>query len=172
LKWIAQPTLHGEDERLFEPSAAKLGSKLVACWEAAVETATNKELCRRFFVEVVSQGALGVIDEICAPEYRLHATLSGPDAIDREALKELVTSWRSSFPDGQISVEEMVAENDLVAARMLERGTHLGEFSGIPPTGRAVSYGSMTFMRVVDGRITDHWGLLDMPSLLQQIRLS
>jgi predicted ester cyclase len=132
-------------------------------------TAENRDLCRRFFDEVVSQGDLSVIDEICAPDYRLHATLSGPDPIDREALKELVTSWRSSFPDGLITLEEIVAEDDLVAARMLETGTQSGEFKGIPPTGRHVRYGSMTFLRVVDGKITDHWGLLDMPSLLEQI---
>jgi predicted ester cyclase len=135
-----------------------------------MDTAENKELCRRFFEEVVSQGDLKVVDEICAEDYRLHATLSGPDAIDREALKELVTSWRSSFPDGNVSVEDMVAEGDLVAARMLETGTHAGQFKQISPTGRHVRYGSMTFLRVVDGRITDHWGLLDMPSLLEQIR--
>jgi predicted ester cyclase len=131
--------------------------------------AENKDICRRFFVEVVSQGDLSVVDEICAPDYRLHATLSGPDALDRDALKELVTSWRSSFPDGRISVEDIVAEGDLVGARMLETGTHLGEFKGVSPTGKQVSYGSMTFLLFVDGRITDHWGLLDMPSLLEQI---
>ena len=132
-------------------------------------TAENRDICRRFFEEVVSQGDLDVVDEICASDYRLHATLSGPEAIDRESLKELVASWRSSFPDGEIIVEDMVAEGDLVAARMLERGTHLGEFRGMSATGRPVTYGSMTFLRVVDGRITDHWGLLDMSSLLEQI---
>jgi steroid delta-isomerase-like uncharacterized protein len=133
-------------------------------------TSQNKDICRRFFDEVISQGDLSLVDEICAPDYRLHATLSGSEAIDREALKELVASWRASFPDGTITLEDMVAEDDLVAARMLEQGTHLGEFRGISPTGRAVAYGSMTFLRVVDGRITDHWGLLDMPTLLEQIR--
>jgi predicted ester cyclase len=80
-----------------------------------------------------------------------------------------VASWRSSFPDGRISVEDIIAEGDLVAARMLERGTHAGDFKDISPTGRPVAYGSMTFLRVVEGKITDHWGLLDMPSLLEQI---
>jgi predicted ester cyclase len=132
-------------------------------------TTENRDICRRFFEEVVSQGDVSLVDGICSLDYRLHATLSGPEAIDREGLKELVASWRSSFPDGTITVEDMVAEGDLVAARMLERGTQLGEFRGISPTGRPVAYGSMTFLRVVDGRITDHWGLLDMPNLLEQI---
>ena len=47
-------------------------------------TVENKNICRRFFDEVVSQGDLSLVDEICAPDYRLHATLSGPEAIDRD----------------------------------------------------------------------------------------
>jgi len=129
----------------------------------------NKAVARRFFEEVVSEGNLDVIDVICAPDYRLHATLSGADAIDRDQLKDLVRSWRSSFGDGRIRIEDIVTEGDLVAARMLETGTHTGEFNGIQPSGKKVSYGSMTFLRILDGKILEHWGLLDMPTLLQQI---
>lgn len=133
-------------------------------------TEENKTIVRRFFDEVVSNGNLGVVDELCSPDYRVHATLSGPDAIDRDQVKELVRSFRSSFPDAQITIEDIVAEGDLVAARLREEGTHAGEFKGIRPTGRRVTYGSMTFLRIVDGKIVDHWGLLDMTSLLQQLR--
>jgi predicted SnoaL-like aldol condensation-catalyzing enzyme len=132
-------------------------------------TDENKAVVRRFFEDVVSDGRIDVIDVICAPNYRLYATLSGPDAIDREQVKELVRSWRSSFGGGRIALEDILAEGDLVAARMRETGTHTGEFKGIQPTGREVSYGSMTFLRIVDGKIVEHWGLLDMPTLLQQI---
>ena len=148
-----------------------MGAKPVAKGKQALamSTAENRDICRRFFDQVVSNGDLNAVDEICSPDYRLHATLSGPEAIDRQALKELVASWRSSFPDGKITVEDIVAEGDLVAVRMLERGTHLGEFSGMSPSARSVTYGSMSFLRMVDGRISEHWGLLDMPSLLEQI---
>jgi predicted ester cyclase len=132
-------------------------------------TKGNKAVVRRFFDEVVSSGNLAVADELCSPTYRVHATLSGPEAIDVEQMKELVTSFRSSFPDARITIEDIVAEGDLVAARLMEQGTHAGAFQGIQPTGRRVTYGSMTFLRVIDGKIVDHWGLLDMPSLLQQI---
>jgi steroid delta-isomerase-like uncharacterized protein len=134
-----------------------------------VTTDENKAVARRFFEEVVSHGSLDVVDAICAPDYRLHATLSGPDAIDRDQLKDLVRSWRSSFDEGRIRIEDIVAEGDLVAARMLETGTHTGEFNGVQPSGREVNYGSMTFLRFLDGKIVEHWGLLDMPTLLRQI---
>jgi len=133
-------------------------------------TEHNKAIARRFFDEVVSNGTLDIIDELCSQDYRLHATLSGPDALDRDRLKDLVGSFRSSFPDARITIEDIVAEGDLVAARLMERGTHAGAFRGIAPTGRPVMYGSMTFLRIVGGKIVDHWGLLDLPSLLQQIR--
>jgi steroid delta-isomerase-like uncharacterized protein len=134
-----------------------------------VTTDENKMVARRFFEEVVSDGNLDLVDAICAPDYRLHATLSGPDAIDRDQLKDLVRSWRSSFGDGRIEIEDIVAEGDLVAARMRETGTHTGEFKGIQPSGKEVSYGSMTFLRIQGGKIVEHWGLLDMPTLLEQI---
>jgi predicted ester cyclase len=132
-------------------------------------TEGNKAVVRRFFDVVVSHGNLAVADELCSPTYRVHATLSGPDAIGVDQMKELVTSFRSSFPDARITIEDIVAEGDLVAARLKEDGTHAGAFQGIQPTGRRVAYGSMTFLRIVHGKIVDHWGLLDMPSLLQQI---
>jgi predicted ester cyclase len=132
-------------------------------------TEGNKTVVRRFFDEVVSNGNLAVADELCSPAYRVHATLGGPDAIGVDQMKELVTSFRSSFPDARITIEDIVAEGDLVAARLMEQGTHAGVFQGIQPTGQRVTYGSMTFLRVVDGKIVEHWGLLDLPSLLQQI---
>jgi predicted ester cyclase len=134
-----------------------------------VTTEENKGVARRFFEEVVREGKLDVIDEICAPNYRLYATLSGSDAIDRDQLKELVRSWRSSFAGGRVAIVDIVAEGDLVAARMHETGTHTGDFQGIQPSGNEVSYGSMTFLRVIDGKIVEHWGMLDMPTLLKQI---
>ena len=130
----------------------------------------NKAIVRRFFDEALSNGALGVLDEVCSPDYRLYSTLSGPDAIDRDGVKELVRTFRASFADARITIEDIVAEGDFVAARMMEQGTHAGVFRNIPPTGRQVTYGSMTFLRVVDGRIVEHWGLLDLPSLLEQLQ--
>jgi len=130
----------------------------------------NKALVRRFFDEALSNGALGILDEICSPDYRLYSTLSGADAIDRDGVKELVRSFRASFADARITIEDIVAEGDLVAARMMEQGTHAGVFREIPPTGRRVTYGSMAFLRVVDGMIVEHWGLLDLPSLLDQLQ--
>src|SRR5439155_22708506 len=112
---------------------------------------------------------LGVVDAMCAPNSRLHATLSGPDAIDRDQVKHLVRSWRSSFGDGRIEIEDIVAEGDLVAAGMRVTGMHTGEFKGIQRSGKEVSYGSMTFLRIQGGKIVEHWGLLDMPTLLEQI---
>lgn len=88
-------------------------------------TEENKTIVRRFFDEVVSNGNLRVVDELCSPAYRVHATLSGPDAIDLDQMKELVSSFRSSFPDARITIEDIVAEGDLVAARLMEQGPML-----------------------------------------------
>jgi C-1 hydroxylase len=77
----------------------------------------------------------------------------------------------SAFPDLRFEVEDLVADGDLVAARMRARATHCGEFMGLPPTGRQVSVLVMGQVRVAEGRIVEHWNVMDEVHLLQQLGL-
>ena len=74
--------------------------------------------------------------------------------LDRNGYLDLFRSWLAGFPDLGNTVEEVVADGDTVAVRSIWEGTHDGGFAGIPPTGRRVRYGSFSFSRVEDGRIT------------------
>ena len=76
---------------------------------------------------------------------------------------------RAAFPDLQARVEDVVAAGDKVAVRVRFRGTHSGEFLGIPATGRTVEYVSHEFYRVAGGLIAEEWICSDMASLLGQI---
>jgi steroid delta-isomerase-like uncharacterized protein len=67
------------------------------------------------------------------------------------------------------TVEEMVAEGDAVAVRYTMRGTHRGDFAGVPPTGKAVVAQSMAFYRLADGQIGEERAHLDMLGILQQL---
>ena len=73
------------------------------------------------------------------------------------------------FPDGHWDLADVVAQNDLVVLRTPFSGTHLGEFFGVPATGRRVEIGSIHICRVVDGLIVEHWGNGDDLGLMQQI---
>ena len=64
----------------------------------------------------------------------------------------------------RVTVEDMIAEGDRVAARVTMRGTHLGEFEGIAPTGKRVEVRAMDMYRITDGKIVEHWGHGDDPT--------
>lgn len=93
---------------------------------------------RRFFEKVINQGNLALAVEIFAAEFAGDGLVShgqtGP-----ERAREAVARFRAAFPDIHFTVKEMIAEGDNVVVRITFRGTHLGEFMGIPATGRQVT---------------------------------
>jgi steroid delta-isomerase-like uncharacterized protein len=76
---------------------------------------------------------------------------------------------RGGFPDIQWTVEEMIAEDDKVAARFTMRGTHQGSFFGVPPTGKTIAVQAMNFYRLSGGQFIEEHGQPDLLGLLQQI---
>jgi steroid delta-isomerase-like uncharacterized protein len=128
----------------------------------------NKVVMQRFFDEAVNGGDLDAIDELLAEDFVEHEEFPGLEG-GREGVKQFFAMFRSGFPDGTFTVEEMVAEGDVVATRVTIRGTHQGEFLGIPATGRPAEVSAIDFVSFTDGRATAHWGVSDMLSLLQQL---
>jgi steroid delta-isomerase-like uncharacterized protein len=74
-----------------------------------------------------------------------------------------------AFPDLHITVEELIAEGDKVVEKDMVTGTHQGEYNGLPPTGKSVSYNEIFIMRFVNGRIAEIWGVVDVLSQLRQL---
>ena len=84
--------------------------------------------------------------------------------------REFLTSTRRALPDFTSTIEDIIAEGDLVAVRMTYTGTHEGTFRGVPPTGRQLRWDAMTFRRFNDDGLTvERWILGDSISLLQQL---
>lgn len=133
----------------------------------------NRELGRRILRELWSQGRLEVADELYAPEYVDHVSRGPEDEEVRgpDGIKGAVTLFRSAFPDLEYTVEEVMAERDLVMTRFTARGTHRGPFLGAAPTGREIGYTGTDINRVVDGRVVESWVHYDALSLLQQLGL-
>jgi predicted ester cyclase len=105
--------------------------------------------------------------------YVAHAPPSlEPAPLDSEAWARFLAGFVEGFPDLKITVEDAVAEDDLVAQRVRFEGTHTGEFQGLPPTHRKVSFSGLELNRFVDGRVAEHWFQLDSLSLLQQLGLA
>jgi steroid delta-isomerase-like uncharacterized protein len=128
----------------------------------------NKELLRRFYDEVINGRNLDLIDELLADDFVEHEEFPGIPPT-REGVKQTFAMFYAAFPDIHFRVDDLVAEGDLVAARVTVTGTHQGEFMGIPATGRSVEIDVMDFVSYRDGKGTAHWGVSDMVSLLQQL---
>ena len=130
--------------------------------------ADHKELARRWFAEVMNQGNEDTIDEICAPNFVDHDPLPGT-APDRDGLHDFVKQIRTAFPDIETSVDDMLVEGDEIAVRSTFRGTHDGEFMGIPATGKKVEVANYDFVRMENDQAVEHWGTIDSAALMEQI---
>jgi steroid delta-isomerase-like uncharacterized protein len=83
----------------------------------------------------------------------------------------LMAGFMDAFPDLEFTIDNLVAEGDLVATRMTARATHRKEFMGIPATGRQVCCSVMGLVRIASGRIVEHWNIMDELYLMQQLGL-
>ena len=134
-----------------------------------MSTEQNKELFRRFVEQVFNQGNVALIDELLAPDFVEHEELPPGIPRDREGVKILTIGLRSAFPDFKATIEDMIAEGDKVVVRMNWSGTQNGEFMGIPPTGKSVSFEVIDILRMAGGKYAEHWGLMDTSTMMQQI---
>jgi steroid delta-isomerase-like uncharacterized protein len=128
-----------------------------------------KSLLHRWFNEVWNQGMYEVANEIIAEDMIVHGASGQPLQHGREGLVSLVRAWRTAFPDGYMTIGDLLAERDIAVARVIWQGTHTGPFYNIPPTGRRVTVVGIGFDRISHGQITEGWGDTDLLGLLQQI---
>ena len=130
----------------------------------------NKAIARRALEEVFSgQGNLDAADELFAPDYVGHDPASPEEIRGPEGVKEFAGMYRNAFPDVQLSVQEQVAEGDMVVTRWVASGTHQGEMMGIAPTGNRVTVAGISVERIVAGKIEETWDNYDALGMLQQI---
>ena len=144
----------------------KLGTALTQAMGTAEEQ--NKQLVRQFF-EAFDRQDTQVMDQlVSSTNYSLH--FSGMSATDWNGTKQFSAAFYSAFPDLRHNIVDMVAEGkDKVAVRLNVTGTHKGEFHGIPPTGKKVSFNATDFITLQDGKITEEWVNADTMGLMQQI---
>jgi len=133
-----------------------------------MSTEQNKARSRRFFEEVWGKGNIAVIDELTAPDFVDHNAVPGlPSGV--EGLKQFVVTYRSAFPDMQISVDDLIAEGDKVVIRWTARGINFGPFLGMPATGKPVTVTGITIEPKVDGMTVEGWNNFDQLGMLQQM---
>jgi predicted ester cyclase len=120
-----------------------------------MSTEENKAVSNRV-AEAIGRGDLDAIDELMVPDLA-------------EEFKRGIAEIRQAFPDYFGTNEFQIAEGDLVASRFVFHGTHRGEFMGIAPTGREVTFRGIAIDRVVDGKIVEDWIEWDLEDIVRQI---
>ncbi len=127
----------------------------------------NKSIVRRFFEVGPSKGDLDAANELLAPGFVLHVPL--PCSPGVRGIDEVVSACRAAFQDLQVTVEDMVTEGDMVAARFTARGVHNGAFMGLPPTGKPITMTGIEIFRLENGKIAELWGEANLLGLMQQL---
>jgi steroid delta-isomerase-like uncharacterized protein len=128
----------------------------------------NKATVRRAFEEPW-KGNLDVVDELIATDYIGHDPSNPEPLRGPEGVKEFISTYRAAFPDARITVEQQLAEGDLVATRWSGRGTHEGELMGISPTGKQVTVSGLTISRLEGGKIVEEFQNWDTFGMMQQL---
>jgi steroid delta-isomerase-like uncharacterized protein len=135
------------------------------------EAERNKATVRRF-CEAMNTGdpelIAKTIDELIAPDAQIRTPLPLPLS-GVQVMHYVFATLHRAYPDLQITIEDLIAEDDKVVSRNSVRGTHRGEYLGIPPTGRSVTYNEIFVFRFVDGQIAETWGVADVLSQMRQL---
>ena len=109
--------------------------------------------------------------EYFAPDARVHSMTPGNVAgAGLDYLKTRARSLLNAFPDVKFVVEDVVQQDDLLAARVTLEGTHRSDFAGVPATGKRMKVYDFAMYRIVDGKITDVWSLIDMQAMRDQLQ--
>jgi steroid delta-isomerase-like uncharacterized protein len=138
---------------------------------STAQATSNKSTFRRFHdatntgdAELISK----TIDEIFMPDVQIRTPLP-VHAIGSQAIKEVFARLHHAFPDLHVTVEDLIEEEDKVVGRNSVTGTHQGEYMGLSPTGKSITYNEIMIFRFVDARVAETWGIVDVFSQMKQL---
>lgn len=128
----------------------------------------SRAVIRRAYEEIWNQRNVEVVDEIVAEDFLNYAAPSDRQR-GRQGLKDVVRMFESAFPDFRYEVEDVIAEGEKVVVRDVFRGTHEGDFLGIPATGNRVTMEAIHIYRLSGGRLAEHWVARDDLGMMRQL---
>ena len=128
----------------------------------------NKALIRNYLKELDNKN-FEIFNEAYAPDAKIYFPSNSSEPMSLEQSVPMVKSFCAAFPDISHSIEELIAVGDKVILRAIDRGTHQGEFSGIPATEKKIEFGVLVIFRVEDGKIVEAWEEFEMLGLMQQL---
>jgi steroid delta-isomerase-like uncharacterized protein len=130
----------------------------------------NKILAHRMVDDCINKNNQAVADEIFAADFINHSPQFGVTP-DRAGLKQMIAGLHQGFGDYHLAIEEIIAEDDKIALRVRNTGTHTGNLMGIPPTHKRMDLCSITILHVADGKVTERWNMVNELELRRQLGL-
>ena len=130
--------------------------------------ASNKEIARAL-LEDPWRGKLDEVVDLVADDYVAYSPGTPEPIRGKDGFRGFVSTYLTAYPDGSITVDDQIAEGDIVASRWTARGTNTGELMGMPATGKQVTITGITYGRIVDGKAREAWVTWDALSMLQQL---
>jgi steroid delta-isomerase-like uncharacterized protein len=127
-----------------------------------------KAIVRRLVEEGQAKGDLHIVEELLALDFIDHSPLPGLPPT-REGVKALFAALKAGFPDLEVVIHDQIEEDGKVVTRKTLRGTHEAAFIGIPGSGRRLSMEIIDILYVRDGKVTDHWTVVDRLAMMQQL---
>ncbi len=129
-------------------------------------SADEKEVVRRFNVEVIQNGNEAGFHALMAPGFINHAAPQGMPNGPESMWNTFQNILRPALFDMKVTIHDQIAEGDKVTTRKTISGVHSGTLMGIPATGREVAINVIDIVRVENGRYVEHWGLNTLPNVL------
>jgi steroid delta-isomerase-like uncharacterized protein len=136
--------------------------------QSSTSSEAAKAIVRRNTEEVQGGGNFEVFEELFANDFLDHTPQPGRTP-DKEGARELYRTLRAAFPDFRAVIHWQLADGDRVTTYKTYHGTHEGTFLGVARTGRKIQFETVDVMQVRDGKITAHWGVANLFSLMQQL---
>jgi predicted ester cyclase len=130
----------------------------------------NKEIVRRFNLEIIQNGNLDVFDELVSPDFLNHSAAPGASRGPEGFLAFFTDILHPAFSGIQVEIHDQIEEDAKVATRKTISGTHTGTFLGHPPTGRRIAIRVTDIIRIEGGRYAEHWGSADIQGALAQMK--
>lgn len=127
----------------------------------------NKALVRRFVDQIFVQGRNDAVDELLAGDFVPHTW--GRMAGGRDGLKQAIERVSNGLADTSMTIEDVIAEGDRVAVRLTSHARQVGEFMGLPPSGREYTIGEIHVFRIRDGKVVEHWHEADFLGMMRQL---
>lgn len=127
----------------------------------------NKDIARRFIQQVFVEADPAAVDELASEDFTPHSWGQMPPG--RDSLKAAQKRVTQGISDARMTIEDLIAEGDKVAVRLISHGRHTGEFMGVPASSKEYDISETHIFRITGGKVVEHWLNADMLGLMQQI---